>query len=273
MRPSTRVLIARIACAITATFTLSLTVSSGVAAVEAIPDGVKYRGTGELLLPAASPSKMRQEAFGCSGCAWRFTEPCASELGAADQQCEVRDSTCDQGQLLRIWVLKPERSWQEFGVSCFAAQGPLFIREIRHLLKKQLVNALPALRIDCTPQSAVVKHLPFRCSSSSGVKTIVVLSEIEGNGVRLFMKPHGIWRHVHMSGTRQILAGAPESAPTWSSIFSHGGAHQISQQVTWQPKVHLEGLSGSMWMPRMIQRAHRWISVGTLTPVLPPQGR
>jgi hypothetical protein len=272
--PSSMCLLIRgVAYAVVATCSLSLTVSAQVAAVEANPGGVKYWGTGELVLPATSPQKVRQEAYGCSGCTWRFTGPCAGELGTADLQCEVRDSACSKGQLLRIWVLKPESPWQEWGVSCFTSQGPLFSRVIRQQLRKELVNALPDLRIDCTPRTAVVTNLPLSCRTSTRVKTIIVRSEIAGIAIRISMKSRAIWRHFHRSGTDLRLVGEPVRASTWSSALSQGGEHLISQHVAWQTSVQLDGLTGSMWMPHLAQRAHKWVSAGTLRPVLPPEGQ
>lgn len=228
----------------------------------------EYRGSGGLVLPIDSSQRMREFAVNCAGCSWRFTSPCAVQLVGILQQCEVRDSSCSQGQLLRIWVLKADDYWRERGVACFPRGGPVYVRAIQIQAGQALVDALPALSISCTPRSGVVTQLPLRCDSSLRHEVPPVHSKLHGTPIRLELKPHWRWSAGDTSGVDQIDPRMSTRATSWHHVFPHRGRFEVSHRVTWEATMHLEGLAHGIRIPDIVQRANSHIWVGTLAPVL-----
>jgi hypothetical protein len=236
-------------------------------ATAATPKG-EYRGSGGLVLPIDSSQRMREFAVNCAGCSWRFSSPCALRLVGNLQQCEVRDSSCSQGQLLRIWVLEPDDYWKERGVACFSRGGPVFVRAIQIQAEQALVDALPRLSINCTPRSGVVTQLPLRCDSSLRQEVPPVYTKLHGIPIRLELKPHWRWSVDESSGVGQIHPGGSTRAPSWHHVFAHRGRFEVSHRVTWVATMHLEGLAHGIRVPDVVQRANSHIWVGSLAPVL-----
>jgi hypothetical protein len=236
-------------------------------ATAASPKGV-YEGSGGLVLPIDSSQKMREFAINCAGCSWRFSNPCAVRPVGMRRQCEVRDSSCGQGQLLRIWVLKPEDFWRELGLACFSRGGPVFVRTIQTQAEQAFVNTLPSLRITCTPKSGIVEKLPLRCDSSLRKEVPPVHMKVHGIPIRIELKPHWWWSVGEGSGTGQIDPKRSTRAPSWHHVFDHRGQFEVSHRVTWVATMHLEGAGHGIGFPDVVQRAHSQIWVGTLAPVL-----
>jgi len=229
---------------------------------------VEYQGSGELALPIDSSQKMREFAINCAGCSWRFSSPCAVRLVGTLQACQVRDSTCSQGQLLRIWVLKPEDFWRELGVACFSRGGPVFVRTIHIQAEQALVDALPKLSINCTPRSGVVTQLPLRCDSSLRQEVPPVHTKLHGILMRIELRPHWRWSVDEGLGVGQIDPRRSTRAPSWHHVFAHTGRFEVSHRVTWEATMYLEGSADGIRFPDLVQRANSQIRVGTLTPVL-----
>jgi hypothetical protein len=232
----------------------------------------EFQGAGRLVLPANSPQFMRDYAFGCTGCMWRFTSPCNVVFGLGDRVCEVRDSVCSRGQLLRIWVLAPARSWKDFGVSCIPQTGLVYFRAIQTQALRYLDESLPELSIECAPKSGIVESLPLLCRSSASLQSISRQWEVQGIPIRIDLQPRLTWWVEEGSPPRPNASDRTQTVPVWSHVFSHRGRNQVSHQVSWTPTMHLSGLSGEVEIPQVVQRAHLKVSVGTMTPVLAAAG-
>jgi hypothetical protein len=232
----------------------------------------EFQGAGRLVLPADSPQVMRDYAFGCTGCMWRFTSPCNVVFGLGNRECEVRDSLCSRGQLLRIWVLAPAQSWKDFGVSCIPQTGLVYVRTMQTQALRYLDESLPELSFDCAPKSGIVENLPFLCRSSAGFGLISRQWEVQGIPIRIDLQPRLTWWVGEGSPPRLNALARTQTVPVWSHVFSYRGRHQVSHQVSWTPTMHLSGLSGEVELPQVVQRAHLKVSVGTMSPVLAASG-
>ncbi len=202
----------------------------------------------------------------------RFTSHFKLEFVYGDRECEVRDSVCIHGQLLRIWVLAPARSWKDFGVSCIPQTGLVYFRAIQTQALRYLDESLPELRIECAPKSGIVENLPFRCRSSTSLQSISRQWEVQGMPIRIDLQPRLTWWVGEGSPPRLNPSDRAQMVPVWSHIFSHRGRNQVSHQVSWTPTVHMSGLSGEMELPQVVQRGYLKVSVGTMTPVLAAAG-
>ena len=259
------------ACLAGLTMTLTgVTNSHGVTDPGLAP--AEFQGAGRPVLPADSPQVMRDYALGCAGCMWRLTSPCNVVFGLGDRECEVRDSVCRHGQLLRIWVLAPARSWKDFGVSCIPQTGLVDFRAMQTQALRYLEGSLPELSIECAPKSGIAENLPFLCRSSTSFGSISRQWEVQGIPIRIDLKPRLTWWVGEGSPPRLNASDRTQMVPVWSHVFSLRGRRQVSHQVSWTPTMHLSGMSVEVELPQVVQRAHLKVSVGTMTPVLAAAG-
>lgn len=243
---------------------------SGAAAATSKMEG---QGSGGLILPIDSAQKLREFAINCTGCSWRFSSPCAVRLRVIHRQCEVRDPSCSQGQLHRIWVLEPDDFWRDLGVVCFSRSGPVFVRAIQIQAEQVLVDALPKLSINCTPNSGIVENLSLTCENSLRQEISPLRTKLHGIPIRIEVKPHWHWSVGEGSGDSQIDLRRYTRTLSWHQGFANSGQFQVSHRVTWVATMHLEGSAGGIRLADVVQRAHIHMWVGTMAPVLVVAGR
>jgi hypothetical protein len=249
--------------------TFSILHSGAAAATSQVED----LGSGGLVLPSDSAQKMRAFAINCTGCSWRFLNPCAVRLQVIHRPCEVRDPSCSQDLLRRVWVLEPDDFWREIGVVCFSRGGPVFLRTIQLQAEQLLVDALPKLSFDCTPKSGIVENLSLACNSSLRKEISPLHTKFHGIPIRIEVKPHWHWSVGEGSGVGQIDQRRSTRAISWHHVFAHRGQFQVSHRVTWVATMHLEGSAGGIRLPDVVHSAHNHIWVGTMAPVLVIAGR
>lgn len=221
----------------------------------------EYTGRGAIIVTRgfSGEAKAPESAARCSGCRWRVTVLCPSDIKAAETGARVETvnphpcvapdaSPCPTGTR-RLKIYYSAQAGEELhyiGSSCFGARGPITRKHFDSAIAAEQHRHLPPLSLGID-RTVVVR----------GAKTILTIQP--GGRQRFTMEILGHAVVVETVPTWTVRWGAEPPKQVRSSRFSHtwlsSGEHLMTLQVSWAAIFRVDSLKPLQVHPDLHQSA------------------
>lgn len=204
-----------------------------------------YIGTGGLLLPAASGSPARHDAYECKDCRWAVEWACHLAHTAG---CLGNHFGCRVGyELLRVSMQRPGEPWKVIVTYCSRTSRPALVGEVEASLRQRFVRHVPALQATSQPKTIVFAGLPVFFSSGQPGQLPVRSFSLLGAPVRLWAQPTWTWDFAETSSPHGgvLVTSNPGGAwPAGKVTHTYGtvGKKMVRVGAEWKGTYTIDGL-------------------------------
>lgn len=228
----------------------------------------RYTGSGGLILPASVEESTRVRVAECADCRWRMTDPCSID----GEACDSVTRGCPAGrQFLRAWISRDAgQTWEEIGLVCVPASGPVTVGSISREIRDEFEQALPPSSLRTQPARGVLPYLPvvFHSGQPGQIDPI----EVEVAGYRVVVTPTPRWSWDFGDGTAitTTIPGSTYPDLTVSHPYRSGGQHHVRVTTTWTATVMVDGMGPFEVRGPITQQASALVRVGQARAVIVP---